>query len=355
MPKIGQATFTFDHLPTLSVAGKAKTFGALQAKDGQRYQNATYLGNNTYARLEKRPGDKYDVTLFRSDGKSLKNNVKLNGGAISRLQSKKGEILYRQGAQEHGTVKLRGQSLFSKFAQRPHVEAKPVKNFKELSDMANALQGGETEKNFKFPPALESYGKATLKLAPLMHTPAKLAANAKWSEKMAKGFEPHAKQLDEAFRAGAGNRPSFVEGAPVAMIQQLNALAAQLPTRVELILKEMNANATKLAEATDPNEKDKCLRALHRNAEEMENFITTTTSKLEICGKVMTDPEVLKTLPRETRDSTLKLGESLKEFHKAFQEPSGEVQNNLAMAKRMLSSPQEAALVAGELRAQNQS
>jgi hypothetical protein len=113
--EISKATITFDHQPQIRVGGQNKPFELL-GKNGKAFK-AIDLGNGTFAKLKSRTDGKFDMTLFRSDGKDLsKCSVKVNGGSVSRLRSTEGER-FRNNA---GPGTLNGESIRfdNKFATR---------------------------------------------------------------------------------------------------------------------------------------------------------------------------------------------------------------------------------------------
>ncbi|WP_018692048.1 hypothetical protein [Algicola sagamiensis] len=123
---ISQVTISFDSRPDIKVGQETKSFGLMNV-NGQDIVGVD-LGNNTFAKLSNRPDGKYDVTLFKGDGKPLdERSVSIQGGHVSRLQDSSGNKLANQAHRHLDTMKTFqfNQGYLNRFESLETVAATP--------------------------------------------------------------------------------------------------------------------------------------------------------------------------------------------------------------------------------------
>lgn len=83
---VAKATISFNAKPQVQLGGQVKEFTEIEV-GGKKFQGVD-LGNGNYARLKDRQNGKYDVVLFRGDSADIsKMSVMVSGGSVSRLRT----------------------------------------------------------------------------------------------------------------------------------------------------------------------------------------------------------------------------------------------------------------------------
>lgn len=175
----------------------------------------------------------------------------------------------------------------------------------------------------------------------------------RWKAGMVAALKPHGAELAKALNTGQMVTPPTAATAPGTMVDQVVQLVPFLTTKPILALQELGKNAQKINAESDPVKRQQLVTTLQNNARELVTNLEGADTKLAVCGRVMTDPKVLATLPERNRNLTLAYGQGLLKLREAYQEPGGIIQNALSLGKRILSSPQEATAVAGEFGEEN--
>ncbi|MBL9154279.1 MAG: hypothetical protein JNK37_17435 [Verrucomicrobiales bacterium] len=238
----------------------------------------------------------------------------------------------------------------------PVIGGSSVSSLKDSLDrvtkVSNPVSGFGTV-GAKFSPSEASFGNAMVNLMRDQNRVGNLGNTrtpdgVKWKAAMVAALKPYGVDLAKALNTGQMRTPPTADTAPGTMVDQVVQLVPFLTTKPILALQELGKNAKKINAESDPLKKQQLVTTLQRNAEELVTNLEGADTKLAVCGKAMTDPKVLATLPESNRNLTLAYGQGLLKLREAYQEPDGIIQNALTLGKRILSSPTEAATVAEE-------
>jgi hypothetical protein len=128
---INKVTVSFDQRPDIKVDGQKREYGEITV-NGKSFVGVQ-IDRDTYAKLKNRPDGKYDIVLFRGDGKPLGDRaIRVTGGHVSKLKTADGRQQFARSdfsSNRSGEKVHRFNAAYSKaFADRAELLTRPDKS-----------------------------------------------------------------------------------------------------------------------------------------------------------------------------------------------------------------------------------